>query len=480
MPDIGCFSAGPPFFHPVHRPISLLPQDRDDVATAFLLYTRKNTHFFQFLRAGDVPSILNSNFLLETETKIIIPGWIDNMKVSNWMQDMKDAFLNYRDCNVIIVDWTKTNGIPFAMAVANSRVVGAEVALLVNFLEDSFGVDPESFHIIGHSLGTEVAGYAGERINRLGRITALDPAGPYFRNVSTVVRLDPSDALFVDAIHGHSSDIDTDKPSRLEQTGHIDFYPNGGEHQPGCPDPAVKSFIKKGVLEVARNLVVCDHYRVIDYFMATIPNHYGCRPVGVACDSWENFVAGKCSDCAVDGSQCATMGFRADEKKDIIKQHPPRKFYLYTSAKSPFCVQQYHISIKLRDTGWAVDNVGDMEIILKGRFGSKTVNIDKRNVAINSGMIYRTIVHTPEDIDVRSIAFRWACASFKLSESIRITINPTAEGCKLFLHSVIVTTYTTSLTNPGKQLVICGPNRPIPPNVYCNFKSELHCISDLY
>ncbi|KFM67321.1 Pancreatic lipase-related protein 2, partial [Stegodyphus mimosarum] len=42
MPDIGCFSAGPPFFHPLNRPISLLPQDRDDVATAFLLYTRKN------------------------------------------------------------------------------------------------------------------------------------------------------------------------------------------------------------------------------------------------------------------------------------------------------------------------------------------------------------------------------------------------------------------------------------------------------
>ncbi|CAL1272908.1 unnamed protein product [Larinioides sclopetarius] len=392
MPDIGCFSAGPPFFHPVYRPVSLLPQERDELGTAFLLYTRKNTHFFQFLRAGDVPSILESNFLLETETKIIIPGWIDNMKISNWMQD-------------------------------------------------TFGVDPESFHIIGHSLGTEVAGYAGERINRLGRIT---------------------------------------EPSRLEQTGHIDFYPNGGERQPGCPDPTVKSFIKNGVMKVARNLVVCDHYRVIEYFMATIPNHYGCKPVGVACDSWENFVAGRCSDCAVDGSQCTTMGFRADEKKEVITQHPPRKFYLYTSAKSPFCVQQYHISIKLRDNGWSQDNVGDMDIILKGRFGSKTVNIDKRNVAIDSGMIYRTIVHTPEDIDVRSIAFRWACASFKLSRSIRITISPEADGCKLFLHSVIVTTYTTSLTNPGKQLVICGPNRSIPPNVYCNLKSELHCISDLY
>ncbi|GFY45313.1 pancreatic lipase-related protein 2, partial [Trichonephila inaurata madagascariensis] len=171
MRNIGCFKTGPPFFHPVHRPVSVLPQDRDVLATAFLLYTRKNNQLFQFLRAGDIASVLESNFLLETETKIIIPGWFDNLKVSTWMLDMKDALLNYRDCNVIIVDWSKANGIPFAQAVANTRVVGAEVALLVNFLQDTFGVSPESCHIIGHSLGTEIAGYAGERINRLGRIT---------------------------------------------------------------------------------------------------------------------------------------------------------------------------------------------------------------------------------------------------------------------------------------------------------------------
>ncbi|PRD28723.1 UNVERIFIED_CONTAM: hypothetical protein NCL1_31565 [Trichonephila clavipes] len=108
--------------------------------------------------------------------------------------------------------------------------------------------------------------------------------------------------------------------------------------------------------------------------------------------------------------------------------------------------QLYHVSVKLRDTGWMTDTVGDMEVILKGRYGSKSVNVSKRNVAISSGMVYRTIVHTPEDIDVTSIAFRWRCATFKVTDSIHISMDTEQEQCRLCLHSVIVTTYTTSLT----------------------------------
>lgn len=41
----------------------------------------------------------------------------------------------------------------------------------------------------------------------MGRITALDPAGPYFTAVDIRVRLDPSDAEFVDVIHTDVSEI---------------------------------------------------------------------------------------------------------------------------------------------------------------------------------------------------------------------------------------------------------------------------------
>jgi hypothetical protein len=75
------------------------------------------------------------------------------------------------------------------------------IARLVNSLIERYSISAVRFHIIGHSLGAHTAGYAGERIPNLGRITGLDPAGPYFENTPTRVRLDETDANFVEAIH---------------------------------------------------------------------------------------------------------------------------------------------------------------------------------------------------------------------------------------------------------------------------------------
>ena len=68
------------------------------------------------------------------------------------------------------------------------------------------------FHLIGHSLGSHIAGYAGERLKTsgvglLGRISALDPAEPLFQSMPEFVRLDPGDADFVDVIHTDAKSI---------------------------------------------------------------------------------------------------------------------------------------------------------------------------------------------------------------------------------------------------------------------------------
>nr|XP_042906572.1 pancreatic lipase-related protein 3-like [Parasteatoda tepidariorum] len=89
---------------------------------------------------------------------------------------------------------------PNFLTAANARVVGVQVAKLIEYLSDNLGADSERFHVIGNGLGAHIAGYAGERLSRLGRITGLDPSGPYFRSVENEVKLESNDALYVDVI----------------------------------------------------------------------------------------------------------------------------------------------------------------------------------------------------------------------------------------------------------------------------------------
>lgn len=60
--------------------------------------------------------------------------------------------------------------------------------------------------MIGHSLGSHIAGFTGKTVfsltgKRVGRISGLDPAGPCFADVESGLKLKSTDAEFVDVIH---------------------------------------------------------------------------------------------------------------------------------------------------------------------------------------------------------------------------------------------------------------------------------------
>ena len=80
-------------------------------------------------------------------------------------------FLFQYDYNIILVDWAVGSSIPYIQAAANAQLVGRQVALLVHALCDIGGAVAGDFHLISHSLGSQVAGYAGARIPGLARIT---------------------------------------------------------------------------------------------------------------------------------------------------------------------------------------------------------------------------------------------------------------------------------------------------------------------
>ena len=63
---------------------------------------------------------------------------------------------------------------------------------------------------------------------------ALDAAAPLFENEHVDVRLDRTDASFVDAIHTDSKTFIVSGYGMKNPFGHLDFYPNGGYEQKHC------------------------------------------------------------------------------------------------------------------------------------------------------------------------------------------------------------------------------------------------------
>lgn len=267
-----CFYDEYPFGGSLQRPLSTLPESPEKIATKFMLYTRKNQKTADIIRYDSI----GRNFDPKKPTKFIVHGFLHDA-VQPWVLGMKDNFLSVGDFNVIAVDWSKGNRYLYTQATANTQIVGAEIARFVNTMIDKHGASAADFHVIGHSLGSHIAGYAGERINRLGRITGLDPAGPYFENTPPQVRLDPSDAVFVDVIHSDGTANLKLGLGLMQALGHVDFYPNGGKDQPECPATSGKvlyAIFNAITLDVDgfEESVVCSHMAAVYFFSDTIIN----------------------------------------------------------------------------------------------------------------------------------------------------------------------------------------------------------------
>ena len=67
-------------------------------------------------------------------------------------------------------------------------------------------------------------------------IVGLDPAEPDYLHHPRPVRLDKDDADFVDVIHTNGAQLRSGGAGMWLACGHVDFYVNGGESQPDCPN----------------------------------------------------------------------------------------------------------------------------------------------------------------------------------------------------------------------------------------------------
>uniref|UniRef100_A0A146LFH2 Lipase member H n=2 Tax=Lygus hesperus TaxID=30085 RepID=A0A146LFH2_LYGHE len=231
-------------------------------------------------------------------------------------QTIKKAYMHRGDENLILVDWSTLAALRwYDHAVQNTRFVALTVS---NFIDDLVhkGVALDRFHVVGFSLGAEIAGLVGKMIKsgKLRRITGLDPAMPLYLGAGPQGRLDANDAHFVDVIHTDGGILGFARP-----LGHADFYPNGGTPaQPGCT--------VEGIVEEQRinEYVACSHNKAWKYYAESVM-HPADFP-SVHCKNFDEFESNSCEDAR---SEPVYMGYLADPTVRGT-------FFLQTNEKEPY------------------------------------------------------------------------------------------------------------------------------------------------
>uniref|UniRef100_A0A8D2DDB2 Lipase member H n=1 Tax=Sciurus vulgaris TaxID=55149 RepID=A0A8D2DDB2_SCIVU len=297
-----------------------------------MMYTRNNLNCAQPLLQHN--NSLNVNFNTQKKTVWLIHGYRPMGSTPSWLSNFVRILLNKEDMNVIVVDWNHgATTFIYNRAVKNTRKVAETLTEYIQNLL-THGASLENFHFIGMSLGAHISGFVGKIFHgRLGRITGLDPAGPKFSGKPSNSRLDYTDAKFVDVIHSDAKGLGIQEP-----LGHVDFYPNGGKKQPGCP----KS-IFSGI-----EYIKCDHQRAIHLFMATLETN--CIFVSFPCRSYKDYRS-LCVDCgSFKQNSCPRLGYEAELWKVGLKEKmegwPLRTVvFLDTSSTNPFCTYYFVLSI---------------------------------------------------------------------------------------------------------------------------------------
>ncbi|GAA6094956.1 pancreatic triacylglycerol lipase-like isoform X1 [Tachysurus ichikawai] len=396
---LGCFSDEKPWSGTTERPIAQLPWSPEKINARFILFTRQNPNSFQEI-STNADVIAASKYQATRKTCFITHGFVDKGD-ENWLFDMCKLMLSIEDINCICVDWKSGSRSLYTQAANNIRVIGAQIAYMISIFKENFQQDPESVHIIGHSLGAHIAAEAGRRTPRLGRITGLDPAEPYFQGCPTLVRLDPSDALFVDVIHTDALPVIPYLGLGMSQAvGHLDFYPNGGEKMPGCEKNVISQIVDiDGIWEGTRDFVACNHLRSYKYYSDSILNPAGF--LGYPCSNQKMFESGHCFPCS--SSSCPFMGHHSD-KFNVTKGVDNMKFYLNTGDARPFSRYRYRVTVTIDGSR---TSLGYFKVALYGVNGN-TRQYQIHKGTLSPGRTYELLIDVEKEVDeLTFVKFIW-------------------------------------------------------------------------
>ena len=312
--------------------------DTNFEALELVLYTSEsNAMKFKIDEDNLSQKFLNHGFDKDKATKLFAHGFQD--KGTRFCADFISAYASSGwDINLICIDWQEYADADqwlYIRASNNAIKIGSKIGqeIISNLLIQKLNQNPSLIHAIGHSLGAHLAGNIGKNSGnqKIGRITGLDPARPFFENwADPKERLLKEDAEFVDVIHTNSGHLHEGCLSMPWSMGHVDFYPNGGKHMPGCVDksPSRWNILMHYYNTVSDAVKYCSHVKVIHYYPESIKHRSNDKYfLSKKCGSFGKFKKNLCQDGdelpmgeALNGSMVQSGG----------------KYYLKTGSSSPF------------------------------------------------------------------------------------------------------------------------------------------------
>ncbi|XP_070790669.1 endothelial lipase [Pituophis catenifer annectens] len=352
-----------------------------------------------YLKVGQDHLLDDCNFNVSAKTFFVIHGWAMGGMYEKWLDTLVSALQQReKEANVVVVNWLALAQQLYTIAVNNTRVVGKQLAELLDWLEKK-DFQLENVHLIGYSLGAHIAGYTGNYARgTIGRITGLDPAGPMFEGADPSRRLSPDDADFVDVLHTYTRETLGISIGIQMPVGHIDIYPNGGDIQPGCGLTDILGTLALGELG---DLVICEHERSVHLFVDSLVNK-DKQSFAFQCTDSGRFKKGICLSCRKN--RCNGIGYNT--KKMRNKRNS--KMYLKTRAGMPFKVFHYQLKIHV----FSYKSLGETEPAFSVTFYGTSGDSEPLPLEVSDqiGLNYTNtfLVYTGEDLgDILKIKLTW-------------------------------------------------------------------------